>query len=361
MRKVLFPFLMFVCCIGTYAQDIHFSQYYASPLTLNPALAGKFDGLYRANVIYRGQWFAPKDIQPYSTVAGSVDFSLLKDKMKGNALGVGLLVINDMQNFRSIADASNPYYGKTNTINNTKIALDLAYTLGFGKKKSTQLSVGFQPQLEFRKLNFNYTFNDGFNPDLTYDPSKAGEVLSVSTKPVAFNFSAGAFFNTKPIDWLTFYSGYSMFNIARPSDHVLNTGTAAKRDFRHSASAGFEFEIKKKFLIIPGAYFQYMAKSTEIDLGATLGYKILNSDDKTAILFLGCWGRIGRDIIPKLGFEYNKFRFGAAFDVRLTQLQKDSKAAIAQSTQPLAFELSLTYIGGLKKLAENNYLFNPRY
>jgi type IX secretion system PorP/SprF family membrane protein len=361
MRKVVSLLLLSLYLLSSYAQDIHFSQYYASPLTLNPALTGKFDGLWRVNAIYRGQWFAPKDLQPYSTVAGSVDFSLLKDKMKGNALGVGLLVINDQQNFRAIADPSNPFNGQKNTINQTKIALGLAYTLAFGKTKNTQLSVGFQPQLEFRNMNFNYTFNDGFNPDLTYDPTRAGENLTAGALPMAFNFSAGAFFNTKPLDWLTFYAGYSMFNIARPKDNVLTAGTTAPRDFRHAANVGFEFEIKKRFLIIPGGYFQYMAKSTEIAVGTTAGYKILNTDDKTAIIFLGCWGRVGRDVIPKVGFEYNRFRFGAAFDVRLSQLQKDSKAAIASSSQPLAFEFSLTYIGGMKKLSENNFLFNPRY
>jgi hypothetical protein len=45
----------------------------------------------------------------------------------------------------------------------------------------------------------------------------------------------------------------------------------------------------------------------------------------------------------------------------LTQLQKDTKSAIAQSSQPMAFEISLSYIGGLSKLKENNFLFNPRY
>ncbi len=365
MRKSLLIASVLFMSLTSFAQDIHFSQYYASPLTLNPALVGKFDGTWRATGIYRGQWFLPKDIQPFSTVSASVDFGLLKDKMKGNVLGVGLVATNDMQNFMAVSgDPSGAANGKKSTINTTKIALALGYTLGFGKNKSTQLSIGFQPAVEFRKLNFDYTFDKGFNPDLSYTAANSGEQLAFPSK-TTFNFNAGLFFNTKPLDWMTFYAGYSMFNIARPTDTYLQTSITAgnnyKRPFRHAASAGFEFELKKKFLIIPGAYFQYMAKATETDLGVTLGYKILNTDEKSAILFLGCWGRVGRDIIPKIGFEYNKFRFGAAFDVRLTQLQKDTKSAIAQSSQPMAFEISLAYIGGLTKLKENNYLFNPRY
>jgi hypothetical protein len=38
------------------AQDPNFSQFFASPLTLNPALTGKFDGVYRVAGNYRNQW-----------------------------------------------------------------------------------------------------------------------------------------------------------------------------------------------------------------------------------------------------------------------------------------------------------------
>jgi len=361
MKNTLLFIFMFAFALSITAQDIHFSQYYASPLTLNPALVGKFDGVWRATAIYRGQWFAPKDFQPYSTVSGSVDFALLRDKMKGNTLGVGLVVANDMQNFRSIKESANPQFvGQTNTINHTKIGLALGYMIGFGKEKKTQLSIGLTPQIEFTRLNFNYLFEQGFNPDLTYDPTRSGESLAFPST-TRFNMSAGLFFNTKPLDWLTFYAGYSMFNIARPNDHVLSTGTDYKRPFRHAASAGFEFEIKNRWVLIPGAYFQYMAKATETDFGLTAGYHFLKTENKNGTVFLGLWNRFGRDIIPKVGIEYNKFRFGAAFDVRLSQLQKDSKAAIASSSQPLAFELSLSYIGGISRVKENNYLFNPRY
>ncbi|MEZ4915768.1 MAG: type IX secretion system membrane protein PorP/SprF [Chitinophagales bacterium] len=79
------------------AQDIHFSQYYASPLTLNPALTGKFDGLWRVNAIYRDQYrnAVSNNPLPYMTPSFSVDFSLLKNKLKTDALGVGAMVFYD--------------------------------------------------------------------------------------------------------------------------------------------------------------------------------------------------------------------------------------------------------------------------
>jgi len=47
-------FFLGVSCLS-YAQDIQFSQYYAAPLYLNPALAGSSD-LGRVGINYRNQW-----------------------------------------------------------------------------------------------------------------------------------------------------------------------------------------------------------------------------------------------------------------------------------------------------------------
>jgi hypothetical protein len=54
MKKLLLTLLLFsgfasVCL----AQDPNFSQFFASPLTLNPALTGKFDGSFRLAGNYR--------------------------------------------------------------------------------------------------------------------------------------------------------------------------------------------------------------------------------------------------------------------------------------------------------------------
>ena len=55
-KKILFAILSSLLINVLVAQDPHFSQFYASPLTLNPALTGKFDGTFRLAANYRNQW-----------------------------------------------------------------------------------------------------------------------------------------------------------------------------------------------------------------------------------------------------------------------------------------------------------------
>lgn len=55
-KKLLQAFAFFLCAQTLCGQDIHFTMYNMSPMTLNPAMAGKFEGTFRIGGIYRDQW-----------------------------------------------------------------------------------------------------------------------------------------------------------------------------------------------------------------------------------------------------------------------------------------------------------------
>ena len=88
MRKYLL--LAFIVAISgvAKAQDPHFSQFFASPLTLNPAFTGKFDGSWRLAANHRDQW--PSIPKAYVTTSASFDFPILKNSIPENdVFGVG--------------------------------------------------------------------------------------------------------------------------------------------------------------------------------------------------------------------------------------------------------------------------------
>jgi len=64
------------------AQDPGFSQFFASPLTLNPALTGKFNGVVRVAGNYRNQW--PTINNAFITSTISVDAPILTGKLPEN-------------------------------------------------------------------------------------------------------------------------------------------------------------------------------------------------------------------------------------------------------------------------------------
>ena len=364
--KPKFYLVICICmlAVASHAQDIHFSQYYASPLTLNPALTGKFDGLYRISGIYRGQYYGLSQSNSiFRTPSIAVDFSLLKDKMKGNALGLGLAFTNDGQNSTG------------GSINTNTISLNIGYTLNLGKKKATQISIGLQPTYTLKNSNGNYTYPEAYDPaTLNYNTASDANERLTNPKANYFNFAFGLFFNTNPIKWMTFYIGYSMLNVARPNIAIINKASPdGSLPFRHVVHGGFEFDLNSKWTLVPGFLYQNMAKANEANFGLTVAYNIINKEvdgkRQRASIFLGLWNRLGddvngafayRNITPKIGAEYKNVRLGFAYDVDLGGFSSDTKAAGV--SRPQAYELSLSYIGfGKTPPKENKWLFNPRY
>src|SRR5436189_2259979 len=94
MRKLLVCICALLASQLLKAQDPHFSQFFASPLTLNPAFTGKFDGQWRVAAIHRDQW--PSIPKAYVTTAASFDFGILKNKIpEGDIFGIGFSGLSD--------------------------------------------------------------------------------------------------------------------------------------------------------------------------------------------------------------------------------------------------------------------------
>src|SRR5690242_4564402 len=90
--RVILCLLLFVT-FKVKAQDPHFSQFYMSPLTLNPALTGDMDATYRAGAIYRNQYGSVTI--PYVTPSAFFDCDLFKGSDSHSYLGLGFLILDD--------------------------------------------------------------------------------------------------------------------------------------------------------------------------------------------------------------------------------------------------------------------------
>src|ERR1700752_72482 len=102
MRKYFILACALFAFISIKAQDPHFSQFYASPLTLNPAFTGKFDGVVRAAGNYRNQW--PTINRAYQTGTASVDFPIFKKLVDYRDIwGVGIMGYTDKSAARAVS------------------------------------------------------------------------------------------------------------------------------------------------------------------------------------------------------------------------------------------------------------------
>lgn len=357
-RRFLSALAFSTALFTSFAQDIHFSQFYAAPLTLNPATTGNFDGLFRITGIYRNQWLGVANVRPFfSTPSVGVDFSLLGDKfegtkIQGSSLGVGLHFTNDQQNEK--------------TFNTNQIMASVAWQQALAKNKVT-IGIGLQGGVYLKNLNTgNFQFGSGFLPDLSYDKSIEGEGYSTNNL-TRFNLNAGLNVNLRLIKNMSYSMGFSAMNLTQPSEQYLNNSKNAKLPIRFQVHGGFQFDVKR-VVLLPGYLFQTQAKAHEGTFGLTAGIHFINKPEDKATLFLGLWSRLNTGvsstltsaIIPKAGIEFKKVRVGFAYDIGLGPIKSDVASA-GVGRAPNAFELSLSYIFKQTTPKEYNWLFNPRF
>ncbi len=283
------------------AQDPEFTQFYANPLYLNPALAGS-KICPRVNVNYRMQW--PGIYGTYSTVGVSVD--KYSYKLHG---GVGLTVMQDRA-------------GK-GTLNTTGVGLIYAPTVQLGRSSSLTfaLQAGYwQKQVNWSKL----TFGDEI------DPSR-GFIFNTNDAPTAtssgnFDMAAGMVFSSH-----NFYVGGAVHHIFQPNESFLGGTSPLPRKYTGHAGAiiplGNTYGGEDSY-ISPNILYQAQGDFKQLNLGMYV---------KRGPIVGGLWYRGNDSFIILLGIEEGLFRLGYSYDVTISKL---ASATAGSHEISLGYQLS---------------------
>src|SRR5882757_887062 len=178
MKKRVIVIMAILLQIGAISQlkaqiDPHFSQYYAYPLYLNPALTGVINGDTRINANFKNQYATINNA--YQTGALSVDFR------PTDKVGVGFNVIN-----QAAGDAGYNYFSAYGSF---------GYAIAVSNDGNKKLSFGVQAGFINRSFDMNkLQFGSQFNPDLGFDPGMASLENFSSSNTTVFDANAGVFY-----------------------------------------------------------------------------------------------------------------------------------------------------------------------
>ena len=163
MKKIVKPLLLqlLTCCAFTVAaQDLHFSQYFNSPLTTNPANTGFIpDADYRIGAQYRNQWSNVMTV-PYKTMSVFGDAQLFRDRLETGWLGLGGVILSDVAG--------------SGSLRSTKVYGSVAYhqMLGYSSLVSAGFNVGYLLDMlnNVQADEVQWSFNDAGSSSLLTVP-----------------------------------------------------------------------------------------------------------------------------------------------------------------------------------------------
>lgn len=301
-----FVLILLTCKIVT-AQDPQFSQFYAAPLYLNPAMAGA-TGQARAGMNYRNQW--PAIDANFTTMSVYFDY-FIEDKNSG----LGIIINRDQEGLAKLRSLSV----------GLQYSYELEITPNIGFRPGVQVGL-FNRDINFSKLVFLSQFDDDGN----FNPGLPGEDLSGGNKTF-IDLSLGGVFFTRNA-WL----GASVWHLTEPNQSLIAEVNQLQRKI--SVHGGVRIPLKPGTVgsgiyarksersISPAFQFRHQGKFDQMDLGV---YFTLEP------LVLGTWYRgvpykkVGpyinnESIVLLLGFTKigakDAINIGYSFDYTISKL-----------------------------------------
>jgi len=363
LRNLLIICTLSFAFISVQAQDIHFSQFYMSPLNLNPAMTGVMNSQVRVVGNYRNQWASVLKSNAFSTYSVSYDQKIPVGRY--DYFGIGGTFWGDkagQSDFKTLQGKMSASYSKR---------------MGGYRSKSHYLVVGIEGGVSQRSIDFlnlqwgsQHDGAGGFNGQL---PS--GETFDRDNFLFA-DLSAGLL-------WFTVFDENSNFYIGGAFSHLnrANQSFDSNEDIplysKFTIHAGAELMGASRVGLVPGMVAFFQGPSFELNAGTSLkflmgGGRGKNSD--TQSFQIGIWTRLANRVngtsvlvgdpsdpeppvvtrsedvsiwvdalILSTRFDYNNFGLGFSYDVNVSNLKPASNSNGA-------FEFSIIYnIAGAEK------------
>jgi type IX secretion system PorP/SprF family membrane protein len=318
MKRLYTIIICLIFTVPAWAQmDYHFSQFFAAPITYNPATAGAFEADIRGMLNYRNQYGSVAE--PYRTMAFAADapIKLTNLAYDRNFLGVGLHVVTDNAG--------------TIDFNQLQVAGSFAYAIDLGGTEqnphfiSLGLQIGYlQRSMDFTKATWETqwtgtNFNQGLN---------SGEAYQGNMTESNIDFGAGVTWYNSINDNSRVMVGAALLHANAPKIEMIGEEESLLRKFVGHASMAIS-PANKNVTYYPNLFVVLQGPNRIIDIGSEIEFTLWDRTEFTDFrnnlsTNLGAYYRF-QDAIYFIGrVNYYDFSFGVSYDFTTSQLAENN-------------------------------------
>ncbi len=330
-KKLFFVCLAVLGSLTITAQDIHFSQFYMSPLNLNPALTGVMNCNIRLSGNYRNQWASVLKSNAFNTYTVSYDQRIPVGR--NDYFGIGGTFWGD----KAGAVAFSTLEGK--------LSLSYSKKMGGGRYRSHYLVLGAEGGVAQRSIDFlQAQWPSQNNGAGQFDPNAPSLENNLNVSNFLFaDLGAGILWFSILDKDNSIYAGaaYSHLNQADVSFYEDGFEPLYSKFVLH---AGGEFMMSDRIGLVPGAFLFLQGPSRQLYLGSNLKF-VLGSGRTDQAFQGGLFFRIGNHyekantfdaVVWSIKFDYEDFTIGFSYDMNVSKLREASNGNGA-------FEFSMLY------------------
>lgn len=340
MRKLLTTIVLLWGCLFSYAQDVHFSQFYETPLLRNPALAGIFEGDFRLQGVYRDQW--NNITNAYRTGSFNGEYKM--------PIGRG----NDYMTV-----ALQALFDKAGTAGLTQTHLLPAfnYHKSLSDQRTLFLSLGMSGGLIHKRIDLSRITTDEQWGGGGFDPSMPTGEYNLYPNFNQWDANVGMSLNGAwgPDEGSRFFIGFAYHHLNRPKNSFYRNA-AIELSPKYVASGGINVELNYSNQLVFQADYSTQGSFQQILVGGSFIHTLddYNEDPEFKIAG-GLYFRSEDAIIPVIQIYKRPLTVSISYDVNISTLKTVSQGRGG-------FELSIVYTGWINRTGRSlSSLLCPKF
>ena len=319
--------------VFSFAQDIHFSQFFEAPLLRNPSLAGIYTGDIRIQGVYRDQWNSFTNA--YRT--GSLNAEYKMPVGKGDDfMTTGIQALFDKSGSVGLTS--------------THILPAVNYHKSLSNLKVMYLSLGFMGGMIRKSMDVSKMTTDNQYGPGGFDPTAPTGEAFVAPNFTSWDANVGMSFNTSfgKSQANSLFLGAAYHHLNRPKNsfyrnpdielhakYVFSTGIKLKIDDSSSFTIQADHSTQGSFSeTIGGALYSH-----------TLGE---DPENPPYILYAGAFLRFKDALIPVIKMDMKSLSVAISYDLNVSPLKTASRGRGG-------FELSVSYIAFVDRYNSSKY------
>ncbi|MCP9235645.1 PorP/SprF family type IX secretion system membrane protein [Lewinella sp. JB7] len=333
MKLVHTLLFLLLCGVSLQAQDIHFSQFYMSPLNLNPAMTGVMNCNSRIAVNYRSQWASVLGNNAFQTYSVSYDQRVAVGR--NDFFGFGGTFWGDRAGEADFATTT------------AKASVSYSKKMGGSRKFGNYLVAGAEFGAAQRSLNFlALRWGSQHDGDGGFDPGAPSGENGLDRDQFLFADLGGGLLWFMVFDENnSLYVGGAFHHLNRANQSFSNDGEDLLYS-RYTAHAGGEFMMNNRIGLVPGVILMSQGPSFQVNAGTNVKFLLDGGRNSASQAFqVGLYTRISNRLdssvltdalILSTRFDYDNFALGFSYDINTSDLK------VATDGNG-GFELSLQY------------------
>ncbi len=326
----LFTIITFITAVSmqeTRAQDMHFSQFYVSNLTMNPATTGVMTCQMRVSAIYRNQWASIAGQYAFNTFGLGVEGKL--NAGKKDYVGLGLSVWVDRAGASQMTSIQGSISG--------------SYLKKIGGRRANEhylvagAQIGFnQRSIRLDQLRWGTNWDgSAFDPTLPDNESVFNRNLAVADLNAGIMwFSALDKKNQSNV-----YAGIAFQHLTKSNLSFISQGTEPLFT-KFTVHAGGEARLARRFSLVPSLGLWFQGPSTQLNVGTGFKFDFSKKSVSRQAFTLGMYVRganmaqlnsdqvaFGVDaLIALFRIKVGSSHIGFSYDINVSKLMGASRA-----------------------------------